>query len=174
MDVGLITDEAVEEAVRTLTKQHAFYACNSIAMLPMASKHTKGELAYYIKHSPEQVKKAVVEVVSLGKKWKLTGEPERNVHQKQGQGQLLLEEAFCPEDFLKPLSLKTISTRIEEYITQTLNQTLQVVVCMACAQEVGRQSCGLSSVSEIPNLQLLEPVELHAAHQLTNRVLLYS
>ena len=57
---------------------------------------------------------------------------------------------------------------------QTSNQALQLVVCMACAQEVGRENCGLSSVSDIPNLQLLEPVESHAAHQLADQVLLYS
>ena len=68
MNNGLITDEAVENALRMLTKQHAIDACNFIAMLPTASKHTKEKLACYIKCAPEQVKKAVIEAVSLGKK----------------------------------------------------------------------------------------------------------
>lgn len=85
MSDALITDGTVENMVRMLTKQQAFEACNSIVMLPTASKHTKDELARYIKCAPEQVKKAVIEAVSLGKNRKATGEPERNVHQKLDQ-----------------------------------------------------------------------------------------
>jgi hypothetical protein len=174
MSQGLIMDDAVQNAVRMLTKQHAFDACNSVAMLPAASKCTKDELACYIKGALEQVKKAVVEAVSGGKKRKATGEPKRNVHQKQGWARVPLEEVFCPESFLKPPSTEVINARIKEYIMQTSNQAQQQVVCMACAQEVGRENSCLSSVPDIPNLQLLEPVEPHARHQLTNGVLLYT
>lgn len=174
MSDGLITDDAVKDTVRTLTKQCAFDVCNTVAMLPAASKHTKDELACHIMHAPEQAKKAVIEVASQGRKQKATGEPERHVRQKLGQAQEPIGEAFCLKNFLRPPSTNIINARIGEYITQTLNQALQQVVCMECAQEAEREDCGLSSVCNIPNLQLLEPVEAHATHQLTDGVLLYT
>lgn len=82
------------------------------------------------------------------------------------------ESDETPELF-KTQSQDVVQSCIARFIDRTGNVALSTVVCIVCAREVALAQAKQTATNSIPNRQLLTPHEHHAAHVLTDGLLLH-
>jgi hypothetical protein len=80
---------------------------------------------------------------------------------------------FDTADFMKPQTQEVIHKCIAKFIDPTGNAALACATCVVCAREVVQTDAEVKFIDAIPNQYLLHPSKPHAAHQLTNGMLLH-
>lgn len=89
-------------------------------------------------------------------------------------------QEFCQEptrfddnEFLKPPGNAMVEKCIASFIDRTRYSALHTRVCMVCAREVGVEEAVDKFVHQIPNNELLVPINKHPAHECTLGLLLH-
>ena len=152
-------------------------ACSTVSMMPPACKRTKKTLAIQIKSSPNASKCALLAALPFNHKQKapviIMGQSV-HLHLSMDVGQPFSQSELSAANFPKVPSTTTVNDCTVEYIEATSNDTLQQVICLACAQELFQHEGSQWAIQGLQNSNLLMPTKNHDAHKLTARLLLYN
>ncbi|TFY67448.1 hypothetical protein EVJ58_g1608 [Rhodofomes roseus] len=198
-DAGHPTPEEQRAAIAVLTVREIMAVIGSRACVPARLQHRKSDLVDIVLSLPSDVKDDVIEAARTKRERAAPGTPESRKRQREAQRQrerrvrvrieestfgedVAMDGAHEPETGAPSLSQLFLQLPTEEerhklyrgFYDATTSARLEEKTCAVCARRQNTLEAGMEDlrIADMPNQHRLQPSQPHAAHHLTQGMLL--